>query len=164
MRDESCQGGLELEDGIKATAMMDIYKESGEQVRNINQIRASYRGFVLLGLAVFVGLLAGNPGVDKDIWILIGFFGEVGMGLTWVTISNINNALSRQLTALKMAGVSEPDMRALKLEDEEVTGIRWLVRLGWSWRLHLFDYGVYGAIFVASVAFTVWGDPAGLAR
>ena len=156
-------GGLELEDGIKATAMMDIYRESGEQVRNINQIRASYRGFVILGLAIFVALLAQNPGVDKDIWILGGFFGEVGMALTWITIPNLNAALRRQWVALEMAGISDPDIRTLKIEGDEATGLRSLVRLIWNWRLHLFDYGVYGAIAVASVSFAAWGDPAGLA-
>ena len=50
--------------------LRDVYRESGEQIRNINQIRSTYRNFFIVGVAAFIALLAQNTDDDikKELW------------------------------------------------------------------------------------------------
>jgi hypothetical protein len=81
----------------KGQFLVEIYKESGEQVRNINTLRNTYLSFFSVGVAGFMGLLAGDgKPVASTIWYVIAVFSFVGVGLILITVGYIHRALNRQ--------------------------------------------------------------------
>ena len=60
-------------------SFLAVYREAGEQVRNISNLQNTLLGFFIVGLGAFIGLLAQQQGPEdnvptKWVWLAPAFF------------------------------------------------------------------------------------------
>lgn len=151
--------------------LFEIYRESGEQVRNLNTMRNTFLSFYVVSLAAFIALLAQSPEVaeeeafSRSIWLLPAFLSLVGGGSVVVTWQYIQRALARQ-KAIVLGVLSEEDGQALRFTPGESRQLEERL-LDYNWwlnrRLDWFAVGVYAFSLAFTLYWSVAGDPFNLA-
>ncbi len=77
--------------------LRDVYRESGEQIRNNNAVRNAFFGFFAITVAAFIGLLSRNADeINKLIWLFPLLLSVGGFFNTLVFFHYTNRALTRQ--------------------------------------------------------------------
>lgn len=152
--------------------LFEVYRESGEQVRNLNTMRNIFLSFYAVALAAFFAILAQSPevaageeGFSRSIWALPAFLSLAGGLNVAVTWQFVQRALARQRDIV-LGVLSEEDRQALGFTpsdsrplEERLLDYQWW----WDRRLDWFSLLVY----VSALAFTAYwslaGDPFGFA-
>ena len=144
--------------------LIEVYKESGSQVRNNATIRNTFLSFYVIALAAFVGLLAQKESeADKLLWILPVFFSVVGLLSVLILRGYTRRALNRQ--RLITWGLLSPHvLEAIDLRPQIDNRRIWLQIAAQSWynRLEIFFLIVYLVPLGFSIGFSIYGDPFGL--
>lgn len=166
---------LEPMDKGQIESLRLVYMESGQQLRNNASTRNTLASFIVVGLGAFFGLVAQhdgglNDGLNKEIWYLPAFLGLLGAAnvLALWPYTRVALQRQRQITTLLLArdirnqvvGLTAPLVDGRPRWKQAIDPHVW-----WDRRLELFFlYVVYVPICLASVEFSLWGDPFGLAK
>ena len=148
--------------------LIQVYRESGDQVRNISTLRNTFLSFYVIALAAFLGLLAQRSiPVGKFVWLFPFFVSTAGFVSIWLLWRYTHTALRRQeLSAQRILRSNPALVTVLDLIPRPNHASLWgefRTRPG-NVRIDLFFLVVYAVVGISSVVFLVWGDPFGLTR
>lgn len=128
--------------------LQHLYRESGDQVRNMNALKNTYLSMFVVGIAAFIAVLSPSSGssqLDKDIWWIVVAFaviGVVGIAITW---DYTQRSLSRQrcITQMILSPEIFQSFRFQELDTRPV--LRRLLTFRWwlSHRLDLWPFLIY---------------------
>ena len=145
--------------------LKDIYHEAGEQIRNINNLRNTYRGFFIVAVGAIVALISrdSSPLPDKGLWLSIFAFSVIGAVMVWLTKDYVNTSLQRQQDIISI-GLTEESRNQLHYKPKHfdplaTMSIKDLLSRD---RLHIFEFGVYIFFGITTLVFALEGDPFGL--
>jgi len=135
----------------------EVYRESGDQIRNINNVRNTYRAVAVVGIAAIISLQAQIQ--VKPIAIYSGIIVILGIGLvfTLISIPYIRKAINRQrdITWTVMS-----DWWITKLQIGPPIPLPWFFRAQrslWDRRLDAFDLIMYIGGIIAALVFAIAG-------
>jgi len=143
--------------------LLEVYRESGSQVRNIVIVRNTFLGFYVVALAAFLGLLGQGKveEVSKLMWLFPAFISLVGLFSIIFTWKFIHVALRRQGLIAKEV-FPDADLRQLNLgvrpDYKNFLQAFWGTWWGWqNLQLDLLLVVVYLVPLVACILFSIFG-------
>jgi len=146
--------------------LLELYRESGAQIRNIVIVRNTFLGFYVVALAAFLGLLAqGNANGSNLVWLFPAFISLVGLLSITFTWRFIHMSLRRQGLIAKEV-LPGPDAARLDLgvRPEFKGFVQAFWGTWWGWRnlkLDLLLVFVYGVPLGFCIFFSIFGGPFG---
>ena len=125
----------------------EVYRELGDQVRNINNLRNTYRSVAVIGTAAVLGIAAQRDAIDWVAWAIVGGISGIGFVFTLITNEYIQKPLRRQ-RQIMVAVWSAWWLDTLGITQTRSTSF-WKKRLDW------FDVIVFGVVSVASMILAI---------
>ena len=141
--------------------LIQVYRESGDQVRNISTLRNTFLSFYVVALAAFIGLLAQrSDSVQNSVWAVPLFLSAAGFVSIFLLWPYTHTSLRRQELITRRLLPAGDEIA----DDPRPTLWRALMsRRGlWNLRIEFLLLAIYGVTIVSSSMFWICGDPFGL--
>ena len=74
----------------------EVYRELGDQVRNINNLRNTYHSVAVVGAAAVLGFAVERDAIGWVAWVTVGMIAGIGFVFTLITNEYIRKPLGRQ--------------------------------------------------------------------
>ena len=126
----------------------EVYRELGDQVRNINNLRNTYRSVAVVGAAAVLGFAVERDAIGWVAWATVGMIAGIGFVFTLITNEYIRKPLRRQ-RQIMVAVWSPWWLDNLGIASTRSTAV-------WKHRLDWFDVVVFAGVAVASAVFTIF--------